>query len=237
MAKETPVYLEVGKKRVFACAFDWPGWCRSGKSEEEALERLAEYAPRYGVVAAEAGVRFPRTAGRKFEVAERVEGSGTTDFGAPGKPAQRDSEPASAAEAKRLVALVAASWRVLDEVAKRAPAELAKGPRGGGRDRDKVVQHVLGAESSYARALGVRHRGPPPQPSPGTGAGEEDREAVEAMREELERVLIETLRTGESPSKGKSWPPRYVARRVAWHVLDHAWEIEDKGGMEPRRGW
>jgi hypothetical protein len=227
MAHPTAVYVEVGKKRVFACSFDWPGWCRSGRSEEDALERLAEYAPRYGVVAAEAGVRFPRTAGREFEVVERVEGSGTTDFGAPGTPAERDTEPTSAAEAKRLVSLVAASWRVLDEVARRAPAELAKGPRGGGRDRDKVVQHVLGAESSYARALGVRHREP----------ALDDPKAIAAMRKELERTLLETLRTGESPSKGKSWPPRYVARRVAWHVLDHAWEIEDKGGMEPRRGW
>lgn len=227
MARETPIYLELGKKRVFACALDWPGWCRSGKTEEDALDRLAQYAPRYAVVAAEAGVKFPRTVARAFEVVERLPGSGTTDFGALGKPVQRDAEPASAAETKRLVALVTASWRVLDDVASRAPAELAKGPRGGGRDRDKVVQHVLGAESSYGRAIGVRHREP----------ALDDPEAIAAMREDLERALLEGLRKGGSASQGKGWPPRYLARRIAWHVLDHAWEIEDRGGMEPRRDW
>jgi hypothetical protein len=225
MARGTPVYLEVGKKRIFACSLDWPGWCRVGKTEDEAITRLAEYAPRYAAVAEEAGVQFPRTAARSLDVMERVEGSASTDFGAPGTPAERDAEPASAAEAKRLVALMSASWRVLDEVAARAPEELAKGPRGGGRDRDKVVQHVLGAEASYGRALGVRHREPKL----------DDADAIHAMREELVTVLSERLRTAEV--QGKGWPPRYAARRITWHVLDHAWEIEDRGGLEPRRAW
>ena len=32
---------------------------------------------------------------------------------------------------------------------------------------------------------------------------------------------------GAAPLPG-GWPVRYAARRIAWHVLDHAWEIEDK---------
>ena len=28
----------------------------------------------------------------------------------------------------------------------------------------------------------------------------------------------------------KGWPHRYAARRIAWHVLDHAWEMEDRAG-------
>jgi len=34
----------------------------------------------------------------------------------------------------------------------------------------------------------------------------------------------------EAPLKApdRSWPPRYAARRIAWHALDHAWEIEDR---------
>jgi hypothetical protein len=31
-----------------------------------------------------------------------------------------------------------------------------------------------------------------------------------------------------SPLGGKRWPSRYAARRIAWHALDHAWEIEDR---------
>src|SRR5262249_36544438 len=150
---ETPIYLEIGAKRVFACALAWPGWCRSGKTEDEAIARLAEYAPRYAVIAAEAGVRFSRSASKAFSVVERIPGSGGHDCGAPAKVAERDHERASPAEAKRLVALVTATWRILDDVASRAPEELAKGPRGGGRDRDKVVQHVFGAEASYGRSI------------------------------------------------------------------------------------
>lgn len=224
MARVTPVYLEAGKKRVFACALDWPGWCRSARTEEEALSRLAEYAPRYAVVAAEVGVKFPKTIAKSLDVVERLDGSGATDFGVPAAAAVRDAEPAPAAEAKRLVALVAASWRVLDDVVSRAPEELAKGPRGGGRDRSKVVQHVLSAEASYGRQVGVRHGEP----------ALNDAAAIAVLRDDLQDALREKLRTAETRSK---WPPRYAARRIAWHVLDHAWEIEDRGGLEPRRAW
>jgi hypothetical protein len=30
------------------------------------------------------------------------------------------------------------------------------------------------------------------------------------------------------PRGGVRWTPRYSVRRVAWHALDHAWEIEDR---------
>ncbi|MGH2773763.1 MAG: hypothetical protein ACRDIU_11590 [Actinomycetota bacterium] len=39
--KTVKVFVENGSKRVFAGAVDWPGWCRSGKDEQEALEALA----------------------------------------------------------------------------------------------------------------------------------------------------------------------------------------------------
>src|SRR3954447_6808024 len=102
----TPVYLEVGGKKTFACSLDWPGWCRAGKTEEEALEALAAYAERYRVVAEEAGPRFPKSAGDGFDVVERVKGNPTTDFGAPGVPAAADDQPLTKAQAERLVTLV-----------------------------------------------------------------------------------------------------------------------------------
>ena len=215
-AKPTDVYLEVGSKRVFACALAWPGWCRSGKTEELALEALADYVPRYKVVAERARIAFPTTAGDKLRVIERLRGSGTTDFGAPGESASSDDDPVSGAEAKRLAKLVTASWAVLDQAAADAPAELRKGPRGGGRDRDKIVDHVLGAEAAYARKIGVKHRQP----------AIDDKAAVKALRDAIVAVLGAPW--DGTPPAPKGWPPRYAARRFAWHVLDHAWEIQDR---------
>lgn len=212
----TKVYLEVGTKKVFGCALDWPGWCRSGKTEEAALEALAAYAGRYEPVAAEAGVRFPKSAGDAFDVVERIPGSATTDFGAPDKVATADRKRLTQAQAERLASLVEASWIVFDRVVATAPAELRKGPRGGGRDRDKIVDHVLGAEVSYVRTIGLRFRQPDPA----------DAQAMHQLR----TAISDTLRAARAPAldPGKGWPYRYAARRIAWHTLDHAWEIEDR---------
>jgi hypothetical protein len=217
MAREA-VYLEAGKTRLFACSLAWPGWCRRAKTEEEALEVLAEYAPRYAAVAKRAAVRFP-AAVPTFEVVERIPWAGgkafsPADFGTLGSAAVHDSEPLSAVQAKRLAALVGAAWGVLDDVVAGAPAELRKGPRGGGRDRDAVFGHVVGAETSYSRKLGVRHKEP------------HDREEIAALRADILAALT-SARAGE-PEVDKGWLPRYAARRIAWHVLDHAWEIEDR---------
>jgi hypothetical protein len=215
-ASATPVYVEVGKRRAFASARDWPGWCRAGKGEEEALRALAEYVPRYAVVAAEAGLTFRSSAGEALEVVERLPGDATTEFGAPSAIAAGDADELSKAEAGRHAALLAAAWAVMDRVVAGAPATLRKGPRGGGRDRDAIADHVLGAEAAYARKIGIAHKPP--------AAG--DTEAVAALRGEI-LDAFRTRRFGEPP-RSKGWPPRYAARRIAWHVLDHAWEIEDK---------
>jgi hypothetical protein len=218
MAKAIPVYLELGDKKVFACSVDFPGWCRAAKTEELALEALAGYASRYSEVAELAKVAFPAPArvAERFEVVERVRGGGATDFGVPHEVVEADAAPLSARQAARQVALMRAAWAFLDRVAEASPAELRKGPRGGGRDRDKMVGHVLEAEAAYARKLGIKRR--PPEPG--------DREAIHALRDEL----AETLRGASdgSPLAPKGWPPRYAYRRIAWHVLDHAWEMQDR---------
>jgi hypothetical protein len=216
------VYLEQGGRRTFAVAVDWPGWARSGRGDEAALDALAEYLPRYEIVVRAAGQKSPATdaAGPQFTVVERVPGNATTEFGAPGVVPKLDEQSWDADAAERQTALVAACWARLDEVAARAPAQLRKGPRGGGRDRDAVVQHVLDAEIAYARKIGVKARPP------------EDADAVRAFRAQL----LETLRASgraDSPSpaptgRAKGWPPTYAARRIGWHALDHAWEIEDR---------
>jgi hypothetical protein len=194
------VYLEIGAKRTFASAADWPGWTRAGKDEKSALENLAAYAPRYAKVAKLARVDFPQGA-HTIDVMERLKGNATTDFGAPGIPAKSESKPMADPEAKRMVALLEASWKYLDNARAKAPEELRKGPRGGGRDRDKMYLHVLDAEVAYAAAIGLKLK-------------RADRQA-----------LLEAIR---KPNKDTKWPVPYAVRRIAWHALDHAWEMEDR---------
>ena len=210
------VSLEVGAKRVFASALDWPGWCRSGKGEQLALDALATAAPRYAVVATEAGFPLPAHPASLMDVVERLPGSASTDFGAPGAAGAADARPQTGEDGARLAALVAACWTVFDRVVAGAPAELRKGPRGGGRDRDKVVDHVLAAEVAYARHLGLRFRQP----------AHDDHDAISTLRAAILDALCQP--SGGAPPSGKGWPLRYAARRIAWHVVDHAWEIEDR---------
>ncbi|MGI9147090.1 MAG: hypothetical protein ACR2IK_11140 [Chloroflexota bacterium] len=200
---------------MFASALDWPGWSRAGRDQDKALEALATAGPRYAMVASVAGVPFP--AAQAFEVVERLPGSGSTEFGVPGAIGARDLEPLDAAEAERMCTLVQACWAVFDSIVAGSPAELRKGPRGGGRDRDKIVEHVLMAEVAYAVKLGLRL-------SPVKYG---DAAAVSTFRQTVVETLQCPVAPDTSPPKGR-WPARYAARRIAWHVLDHGWEIEDR---------
>ena len=183
----TDVYLEVGKKRVFACAADWPGWCRSGRDEEQALEALTTSASRYAVLAALAGIPFDPVAEVDcIEIAETVTGSATTDFGA------LDVAPAL--------------------------AQRRRGS-GGGRDRDQIIEHVHETEVLHARMLGLKER-----PFP---AG--DAAALARVRAAILAEIRAGAVSGPPGDLGRSRrPARFVARRTAWHAVDHAWEIQDK---------
>lgn len=211
------VYVEQGKRRTFAAAADWPGWCRAGKDEEAALAALVAYIPRYAEAVGQAGLAFPADAAARLEIVERLPGSATTDFGAPGSIAAGDERPVDVDETGRLSALVSGAWRVFDRVVSAAPASLRKGPRGGGRDRDAIVDHVLGAEVAYARLLGAGKLTQPDQ---------HDLAAVDVFRNNILNGLEGAVGSGRVAEA--KWPVRYAARRVAWHVLDHAWEIEDR---------
>lgn len=212
---EVGLALEIGGKRTFATALDWPGWCRSGRDELGAIDALLEYVPRYDRVLGRVGMRLPDKT--RLTVLERLTGGGGTDFGAPGVPARDESRPTCHEDGERLAAILAACWHEFDEVARSAPEELRKGPRGGGRDRSKIVEHVVEAERGhYARKLGIRI----------APFAADDRAALEALR----AAILDVLRR---PSDGlplveRGWPVRFAARYMAWHVLDHAWEIEDR---------
>jgi len=206
------VYLEEGSKRTFAVALDWPGWARSGKGAEAALETLEAYLPRYAPVVRRAGLEPPVVDG--FDIVERFRGGATTDFGALDKDPGVDTAPLAPGETDRLAALMQAAWEVFDDVVAGAPAELRKGPRGGGRDRDKILAHVVNAEASYIRKLGIR----------ASTTGQD-------VPDPLWRpAVLDAVRSAQDSGalKDRGWTARYAARRIAWHVLDHAWEIEDK---------
>jgi hypothetical protein len=197
----TRVYFEEGAKSVFAVAVDWPGWARHAKTLDLALAALEEYRNRY-----EAIVTRGFTAG-KLEIIGTVPGSATTDYGAPSESGPWDEVAMTKQELKRQVGILTRSWEYFDEVVARAPSELRKGPRGGGRDRDKVVDHVREAERGYGSKIGAKL-------------------APRTPWTEQREVVVATLLSGASNSV---WPTRYAIRRIAWHVVDHAWEIEDKG--------
>ncbi len=227
MAKAKPmnVYLEEGKKKVFACAVEWPGWGRSGRDEATALQTLFDYAPRYAPVAKAAGLSFTAPAGPdEFTVVERVKGNATTDFGAPGVVAAVDTHPLTSGELKRFQSLLQACWQALDAaVQKAAGKELRKGPRGGGRELEKILDHVVESDRSYVSALGWKSKKLKDDATM--------QERLDQVRQDILDGLVAAA-AGEIPAHGPRggvrWPARYFVRRSAWHILDHAWEIEDR---------
>ena len=208
------VAIEGTGRKVFAAALDWPGWARSGKTEQLAVETLLAYAPRFAPVVRLAGLELAEQL--DVEIDESREGGSGTDFGVPSRVFDADARPVDRAEGERLASIVRAAWTTFDDVRAGAPAELRKGPRGGGRDRDKMAAHVVEADAAYARELGLKLREPKP----------DDTAAVAAAREAVLAVLREP--SDGSPLAGRRWTVRYAARRIAWHALDHAWEMEDR---------
>jgi hypothetical protein len=223
-----PVYIEAGTKRVFATALDWPGWCRSGRTEEAAIRALVDYAPRYARAVGEAGGSFtppptvPPTV-NDAQVVDRLIGNATTDYGAPDRSPASDDLPIDDRELDRWISLQRAAWAAFDRTAATAAGvTLRKGPRGGGREVEAIVRHVFEADAAYAGQVRAVFR-----PEPGA--------AVSAEMVRLRDAFVAALRArarGDPlpPSRrtSKVWSPRYAIRRSAWHALDHAWEIEDR---------
>ncbi len=218
MADELRVTLEIGPKgkQVVAVAPDWPGLERGAKTGEAAIARLQAYFPRYAPVArlAGMGVQFADIAA--VDVVEQYPGTGSTDFwGISFAFSGIDSQAMSSEELERDLTLLQACWAFFDDVRVRVSAELQKGPRGGGRDRDRIVRHTLGAEQDWAAKLGVRT----PDGAPLTEEG------LRAYRDAYRTAIRAFHAQGKM---ARTWPLRYLIRHTAFHTLDHAWEMEDK---------
>jgi hypothetical protein len=218
--EELNVYLEVGSKRVFAGALNWHGWCRSGRDEDSALEALLAYAPRYASAMSLGGLDFTAPGAlADFTVVERMAGNSTTDFGAPAAAPAADSEPIDDDDFSFFRDLLDACWQSLDQAARSARGKpLTLGPRGGGRDLDRIIRHVHEGQLGYLSSLGWK-------------VDKSTQGDPAAVRRAVTDGLAAATR-GEiaerGPRGGQRWTPRYFVRRSAWHILDHAWEIEDR---------
>jgi hypothetical protein len=211
------VMVEVGKKKTVAVALDWPGWNRSGKSEAEALQVLAAYRPRYAKVAGLAGLADEFRAAGELAVVERLGGTGMTDYyGLSFRSTESEHNPISDAGCERRIALLRASWTYFDDVASRVSAELRKGPRGGGRDRDKIVRHANGAEiDEFAKRVGVI-------------TPLDARERPDELRAHRDAFCAAIRDYNARGASARTWTVQFVIRHSAYHMLDHAWEMEDR---------
>ena len=218
VAKLNRVTLEIGPKgkKVVAVAPDWPGLARGGKTKEEAIERLRSYMPRYAQVTKLAKMDVEFDAIRKLNVVEEYPGTGSTDFwGISFAFSSIDRRGMSRDELERELTLMQACWAFFDNVRGRVSAELRKGPRGGGSDRDRIVRHVFANEQDWAKGLGVHT----PDGAIMTADG------LKAHRAAYCHAIRDYHAQGKLAGK---WPLRYLIRHTAFHTLDHAWEMEDK---------
>lgn len=205
-------------KRAVAFAVDWPGWSRGAKTPELALERLDAYRARYRSVPQAARMGDEFDAAGVLEVVEEQVGPGSTDFwGISFAPSGIESEPMTDTEIDRKTGLLRACWESFDAVAARVSPQMQKGPRGGGRDRDQIVRHTLRTETQdFAKRLGLQI----PEGETCTPA------ALRSYRD----MYVDTMRAynaGEG-SRMRSWNLPFLIRHSAFHVMDHAWEMEDK---------
>ena len=221
-----PIYLEVGPKRAIAGALDWPGWCVSGRDPQAAQAALRAAGPRYAALltGTRLGFKAPKSL-EAFEVVERLKGNATTDYGVPGLAPRADAAPATPADLRRFEKLLAAGWAGLQAAAGAAQGhELTKGPRGGGRSREGILEHVLGAQTSYLTSFGWKLPGPLPPLT--------DLPAAITTLQAAAHDGLAAFTRGEiapkGPRGGQRWSARYFVRRSLWHIVDHVWEIENR---------
>ena len=207
-----------GKKSV-AFSLDWPGWSRGAKSPELALETLASYRERYRPIPDLAGMAREFDAAGPLEIVEDRVGTGSVDFwGISFSPSSTEQGPMGEAELDRAIALLQASWTFFDSVAARVSPEMRKGPRGGGRDRNRIIRHTIRTESEdFAKQVGLR-------------IGEEAALTPEGLKQHRTTYVaaMRAYNAGKIEKRMRSWTLPFLIRHSAFHTLDHAWEMEDK---------
>jgi hypothetical protein len=207
------------EKKSVAFSIEWPGWSRGAKTPELALETLESYRERYRPVASLAGMAAEFNAAGPLEIVEDRIGPGSTDFwGISYGASSTEHDPMGDAALERGITLLRACWEYFDGVAARVSPEMRKGPRGGGRDRDRIIRHVIRTESEdFAKQVGLRI--PEEAALSPEGLLQHRKDYVAAMR---------AYNAGEVARRMRSWTLAFLIRHSAYHTLDHAWEMEDK---------
>ena len=211
--------MEAGRRRAFARAVDWPGWCRQEKDEDAALAALEQYRGRYLAAVAKAGGAAPVSG---VSVVERIAGSAVTDFGALGVVAKADLAPLPEAESRRFGELLDAAWRAFDEALASTPSRRRWTKPQRGRSPGAIALHVLETELMHAAGL----TGSPLRKPISAPAEDQLVEVHSRMREWLRHAPAG--RATPVRRHGFEWTPRFAVHRSAWHALDHAWELEDR---------
>ncbi len=218
MTSRLNILLEVGPKGKKHAAFapDWPGLSRGGKTEESAVESLLDYVPRYAPIVQRAGLdkEYSQIGGNP--IVRETPGTPSTDFwGISFAMSNFDREPMSSEDLERYLALLQGCWWFFDDVAGRVSAEMQKGPRGGGRDRDQIIRHTLFCEQEFRCKVGFSRP---------------ERTCVDPAERNAGRdAYLEAIRAYHAEGRlARKWPLRYLIRHSAYHMLDHAWEMEDK---------
>lgn len=206
-------------KRSVAFSLDWPGWSRGAKTAEQALTTLEAYRVRYRPIAELAGMAAEFDAAGPLEIVEDRVGTGSTDFwGISFSPSSTEQGPMDAAELEHKIALLRAAWAFFDGVAARVSPEMRKGVRGGGRDRDHIIRHVMRVESmDFAAHVGLIVAEDAAVP----------RAAWPQYREDYV-AAIRDYNAGKVARQMRRWTLPFLVRHSAFHTLDHAWEMEDK---------
>ena len=206
-------------KRAVAFGIDWPGWSRGARSADLALETFESYRERYRPVARLAGLAGEFDTAGPLEITEDRVGTGSTDFwGISFSPSSTEHGPMTEAEIERGITLLRACWAFFDDVAARVSPEMRKGPRGGGRDRDRIIRHAIRTESEdFAKQVGLR-------------IAEEVALTPDGLRQHREAYVaaMRAYNAGEVSRRMRSWTLPFLIRHSAYHTLDHAWEMEDK---------
>jgi len=219
MSVRTVIQRGPKEKRSVAFSLDWPGWSRGAKSADLALETLESYRERYRPITALAGMAREFDDAGPLEIVEDMVGTGSTDFwGISFAPSSTEHGPMGAAELERGITLLRACWAFFDDVAARVSPQMRKGPRGGGRDRDRIIRHTIRNESEeFAKKVGLR-------------IPEEAALTPEGLRQHRESyvVAMRAYNAGEVTRRMRSWTLPFLIRHSAYHTLDHAWEMEDK---------
>jgi hypothetical protein len=183
------------------------------------METLAVYRERYRPVPELAGLGRDFGAAGPLEIVEDRVGTGSTDFwGISFAPSATEQDPMDDAELERAISLLRACWEFFDGVVARVSPEMRKGPRGGGRDRSRIVRHTIRTESEeFAKRIGLR-------------IPEEAALTPEGLRRHRVDYLdaMRAYNAGEIKRPMRSWTLPFLIRHSAFHVLDHAWEMEDK---------